>query len=124
MVIALFPGWVLLPITISTYLAILQVVVPKDKIGRVMSIDHMISMAIAPIAAIISGPLALFFGIRTLFLIAAILGIIHPFLIWFFTKIRQLEIIEREIMIKSEEEKEVEQITESAEIVQVIEPIE
>jgi DHA3 family macrolide efflux protein-like MFS transporter len=130
MIVALFPAWVLFPITVSTYLAILQVVVSKDKIGRVMSIDHMISMAIAPIGALIAGPLALLLGIRTLFLIAAILGIIHPFIIWFFTKIRQLEIIEREIMIKSEEEKEVEEITtieeitEPAEVVQVIEPVE
>ncbi|MFW9900973.1 MAG: MFS transporter [Candidatus Thorarchaeota archaeon] len=132
MVIALFPAWMLFPITVSTYLAILQVVVPKDKIGRVMSIDHMISMAIAPIAALISGPLALLLGIRTLFLIAAILGIIHPFLIWFFTKIRQLEVIEREIMLKSEEEEKVEEkeegkveeITQSKEVIQVIEPIE
>ncbi len=128
MIIALFPGWVLFPITVSTYLAILQVVVPKDKIGRVMSIDHMISMAIAPIAALISGPLALFLGIRFLFLIAAIMGIIFPFIIWSFTKIRQLEIIEREIMMKSEEEIEVEEITEPTEepteVIQVIEPIE
>ncbi len=130
-IIALFPGWVLFPITVSTYLAILQVVVSKDKIGRVMSIDHMISMAIAPIGALIAGPLALLLGIRTLFLIAAILGIIQPFLIWFFTKIRQLEVIEREIMMKSEEEEKVEEkevgeeeIPEPAELIQVIEPIE
>jgi DHA3 family macrolide efflux protein-like MFS transporter len=124
MIIAMFPAWVLFPITVSTYLAILQVVVSKDKIGRVMSIDHMISMAIAPIAALIAGPLALLLGIRILFLIAAILGIIHPFVIWFFTKIRELEIIEKEIMLKSEEEKEVEETTEAAEVVHVIEPVE
>ncbi|MFW9900972.1 MAG: MFS transporter [Candidatus Thorarchaeota archaeon] len=130
MIISLFPGWVLFPITVSTYLAILQVVVPKDKIGRVMSIDHMISMAIAPIGSILSGPLALLFGIRTLFLIAAILGVIHPFMIWFFTKIRQLEIIEQEIMVKSEEEEQVEEkakveeISQPAEVIQVIEPVE
>ncbi|MFX0030896.1 MAG: hypothetical protein ACFE8B_16905, partial [Candidatus Hermodarchaeota archaeon] len=97
----------------------------KDKIGRIMSIDHMISMAIAPIGAIIAGPLALFMGIETLFLIMAILGIINPFLIWFFTKIRRLEVIEREILAKEKEEaKKVEEHVEPVEIVQVIEPIE
>ena len=127
MIIALFPAWVLFPITVSTYLAILQIVVPKDKIGRVMSIDHMISMAIAPIGALISGPLALVFGIQTLFLIFAILGLVHPFLIWFFTKIRRLEIIERKIMLETEERKQIEEITETEEsielndVVQVIE---
>ncbi|MFX1419376.1 MAG: MFS transporter [Promethearchaeota archaeon] len=124
MIIALFPAWVLFPITVSTYLAILQTVVTKDKQGRIMSIDHMISMLIAPIGAFIAGPLALLMGIHTLFLIMAILGIIHPFGIWFFTKIRRLEVIEREIMMKSEEEKEVEEILEPAEVIQVIEPVE
>ncbi|MFX1388107.1 MAG: MFS transporter, partial [Promethearchaeota archaeon] len=103
MMIVLFPAWVILPITVSTYLAILQTVVSKDKIGRIMSIDHMISMAIAPIGALIAGPLADFFGIINLFLVFAILGMIHPFIIWGFTKIRQLEIIDREIMAKDEE---------------------
>jgi len=58
-------------------------------------------------------------GIRYLILIVAILGIIHPFVIWFFTKIRQLEIITKE-----EEVAEIEEITEPEEIIQVIEPIE
>jgi len=132
MMIAMFPAQLIFPITVSTYLSILQVVVSKDKIGRIMSIDHMISMAIAPLGALIAGPLALLMGIRTLFLIMAILGMIHPFIIWFFTKIRQLEIIEQEIMAKTEEEETVdekaeeiiEEITQPAEIVQVIEPVE
>ncbi|MFW9941937.1 MAG: MFS transporter [Candidatus Thorarchaeota archaeon] len=101
MIIVLFPAWVILPITVSTYLAILQTVVSKDKVGRIMSIDHMISMAIAPIGALIAGPLAEFMGIINLFLIFAILGIIHPSFIWFFTKIRQLEIIDQEHMKKA-----------------------
>jgi len=126
MMIVLFPAWVLFPITVSTYLSILQTVVSKDKIGRVMSIDHMISMAIAPIGALIAGPLAEAIGIVNLFLIAAIIGIIFPYIIWFFTKIGQLEVIEREILMKAEKEKvvEVEEITESIEVVQVIEPVE
>jgi len=124
MMISLFPAWVIFPITVSTYLAILQTVVSKDKIGRIMSIDHMISMAIAPIGALISGPLALLIGIRYLFLIAAILGVIHPFIIWGFTKIRQLEVIEREIVMTADEVAEVEEITELTEVIQVIEPIE
>jgi MFS family permease len=127
MMISLFPAWVIFPITVSTYLAILQTVVSKDKIGRIMSIDHMISMAIAPIGALIAGPLTLLIGITNLFMIAAILGVIHPFLIWFFTKIRTLEVIEREILMKDEkieEVVEVEEVAKAAEVIQVIEPIE
>ncbi|MFW9827268.1 MAG: MFS transporter [Candidatus Thorarchaeota archaeon] len=123
-IISMIPAWILFPITVSTYLAILQTVVTKDKIGRIMSIDHMISMAIAPIGALVAGPLALLMGIQNLFLIMAILGIIHPFGIWFFTKIKQLEIIEREIILKEEMEAKVEEITETKEIVEVPEIVE
>ena len=91
MIISLVPGSVIFPITVSTYLAILQSTVPKDKVGRIMSIDHMISMAIAPIGALISGPLANLFGIVNLLLVCAFIGIIFPSFIWLFTKIRQLE---------------------------------
>lgn len=133
MMIALFPAWVILPITVSTYLAILQTVVSKDKIGRIMSIDHMISMAIAPIGALIAGPLAEIFGIVNLFLVFAIIGMIVPFIIWSFTKIRQLEVIDREMMAELEEITEVveipkvvetQEIIDASEVVQVTKPIE
>jgi MFS family permease len=123
-IVSMVPAWILFPITVSTYLAILQTVVTKDKIGRIMSIDHMISMAIAPIGALIAGPLALLMGIQSLFLMMAILGIIHPIGIWFFTKIKQLEIIERKIMEEEESEEKAEEITEKKEIVQLTEIIE
>ena len=121
MMISLFTGWVLFPITVSTYLAILQTVVSKDKIGRIMSIDHMISMAIAPIGALIAGPLAELMGIVNLFLIFAIVGAIFPFFVWKFTKIRHLEIIDREKMAEPEE---IEEVVEIPEIVQITETIE
>lgn len=61
-----------------------------------MSIDYMISMAIAPIGALIAGPLAELWGIVNLFLICAALGLIFSIGIRLFTKISRLEIIERE----------------------------
>jgi phosphotransferase system glucose/maltose/N-acetylglucosamine-specific IIC component len=56
-----------------------------------MSIDHTISMAIAPIGALLAGPMANLIGTNTLFIICASMGIIYPVLLWFFTKIRYLE---------------------------------
>ena len=56
-----------------------------------MSIDHTISMAIAPIGALMAGPMANLIGIYTLFIICAFMGITYPVLLWFFTKIRYLE---------------------------------
>ena len=91
MILGLLPGALIFPITISTYLTILQSRVPQDKIGRVMSIDHTISMAIAPIGALACAPLAEIIGVPTLILIAAILGVLYPFLIGGFTKILRLD---------------------------------
>ncbi len=91
MMIGGFLGSIIFPITVSTYLTILQTVVPSDKIGRVMSIDHTISMAIAPIGALIVGPLAGTIGVVNLLLVSAIIGIVNPIILWFFTKIRYLD---------------------------------
>ncbi len=96
MMISWFPGAIIFPLTVSTYLAILQTAVSKDKVGRIMALDRMISMGIAPIGALIAGPLAEFIGIITLYLICAIIGIIYPAFIWFFTKIKHLETLEEE----------------------------
>ncbi|UCC20496.1 MAG: hypothetical protein JSV62_04190 [Promethearchaeota archaeon] len=46
-----------------------------------MSLDHMISMAIAPIGALMTGPLAELMGIIPLYLTCAITGIIFPYLV-------------------------------------------
>ncbi len=74
----------------SIYLTILQINVPTDKIGRVISIDHTVSMAITPIGAIISGPLAEIFGVNNLYLYCAFLGIIVVLIFWIFTDIKHL----------------------------------
>jgi len=91
MMIGGFLGAIIFPITVATYLTILQTVVPSDKIGRVMSIDHTVSMAIAPIGALLVGPLAGIMGVVNLLLASAIIGIVNPIFLWFFTKIRYLE---------------------------------
>ena len=104
MIIGYVPGAILLPITVSTYLAILQSAVPKEATGRIMSIDHMISMAIAPIGAIIAGPLAEILGVQFLFYICALIGLIFPILLWLLTKIRYLDYREEVIIEEKIEE--------------------
>jgi MFS family permease len=124
MMLSLFGGAIIFPLTVSTYLAIIQNVVPKDKIGRVMSLDHMISMAIAPIGALLAGPLVELIGIVNLFFICALIGIVFPYFIWFFTKIRQLEIIDQEKMTESEKAVEDSDVPKLIEVAQISEPIE
>ncbi|MFX0074917.1 MAG: MFS transporter [Candidatus Hermodarchaeota archaeon] len=91
MMIGGFLGSTIFPITVAIYLTILQTVVPSDKIGRIMSIDHTISMAIAPIGALLVWPLADLMGVINLLIVSAIIGIVNPIFLWFFTKIRYLE---------------------------------
>jgi MFS family permease len=69
-----------------------------------MSIDHMISMAIAPIGAIIAGPLAEILGVQFLFYICALIGLIFPILLWLLTKIRYLDYREEVIIEEKIEE--------------------
>jgi DHA3 family macrolide efflux protein-like MFS transporter len=105
MMIGGFLGAIIFPITVATYLTILQTVVPSDKIGRVMSIDHTVSMAIAPIGALLVGSLAGAMGVVNLLLVSAIIGIINPIFLWFFTKIRYLDRLqEPEIEVVSTQE--------------------
>jgi DHA3 family macrolide efflux protein-like MFS transporter len=113
MIIGNIPGTIIFPITVALYLEILQTKVSKDKIGRIMSIDHMISMAIAPIGALIAGPLAELLGVVYLFYICALLGLLFPTLIWLLTKIRDLE--------DKKEIEELIQVTELPEIVKAVE---
>jgi len=119
MIIGSFFGAIVFPITVALYLEILQTKVSKDKIGRIMSIDHMISMAIAPIGALIAGPLAELLGVVYLFYICALIGLIFPSLIWLLSKIRYLE-YEKD----REEEKEVEELIKLSEIPEIVETIE
>lgn len=70
------------------------------------------------------GPLAEIFGVVNLFLTFAIIGIIFPYFIWFFTKIKQLEIIDQEMLLKAEQVEEIEEVAEVPEIVQVAPTVE
>jgi len=80
----------MLPIINSLYQTWIQTIVPKDKIGRVTSIDHTLSMSISPIAIIITGPLAILLGNANLLLYSALLMILTTILIWSFSSIRRI----------------------------------
>ncbi len=81
---------IMLPIINSLYQTWIQTTVPKDKIGRVTSIDHTLSMSISPIATILTGPLATLIGNANLLLYSALLMISTTILIWSFSSIRRI----------------------------------
>ncbi len=80
-----------LPIINSLYQTFVQTTVPADKLGRVTSIDYALSSAISPIGALISGPLALIFGIQSLFIYFSLIGILCTIGFWSFTGIRKVD---------------------------------
>lgn len=82
---------IMMPIINSLFQTFMQTIVPKDKLGRVTSIDWTLSNLMSPIGVIISGPLALILGIPNLLIFSAIIGIIIPVLLWSFTKIRKMD---------------------------------
>jgi DHA3 family macrolide efflux protein-like MFS transporter len=81
-----------LPIINALYQTFVQTTVPADKIGRVTSIDHTLSMAISPLGTLLSGPIAVFIGIPLLFFSCGFIGLIYTLAIWGFTGIRKVDI--------------------------------
>jgi DHA3 family macrolide efflux protein-like MFS transporter len=70
------------PIVNSLYQTMVQRVVPKDKIGRITSIDFALSMAITPIGTLASGFLTSLFGLPNLILYCAIINMIMTIFVW------------------------------------------
>lgn len=79
---------IMIPILNTITLTTMQIKVPADKMGRISSIDFAISMAISPIGAILSGPLAELFGVTNLFLYCSILGMVITFIFWWIARVR------------------------------------
>lgn len=77
-----------IPIINTIYLTIMQRKVPKEKMGRISSIDWAISSAVSPLGVIISGPLAEIFGVPKLFLFCSIIGTLITIIIWWIAHTR------------------------------------
>jgi DHA3 family macrolide efflux protein-like MFS transporter len=80
-----------LPIVNTIYVTVIQTTVPQDKMGRVSSFDHTISYAVMPVGAILSGPLGVLLGIRILFLIISVIGVVSVLLVWQLSGIKKID---------------------------------
>ena len=97
MIIGLFLMGINLPIINTIFQTIEQTIVPPDKIGRVMSIDSMLSMMITPVGIILTGVLSIPLGVNNLFLFSAILGIAITLATYAFTNIRHYDNEKKEL---------------------------
>jgi DHA3 family macrolide efflux protein-like MFS transporter len=87
-----------MPTVNSIYYTIIHLSVPKNKVGRVVSIDTTLSLIAMPLGTLASGPLALIIGTNNLFFICGILTFLIFTIFYFFTNIRKLnEVKETEI---------------------------
>ncbi|MBY9004483.1 MAG: MFS transporter [Candidatus Lokiarchaeota archaeon] len=80
-----------MPIGNTIYMTVIQLTVPQEKMGRVVSIDQSLSSIMAPIGAISAGPLAELLGVRPLFLIVSIIGAVGSIVVWKGTRLRNVD---------------------------------
>ncbi|NHK29800.1 MAG: MFS transporter [Asgard group archaeon] len=110
----------------TTFSTALQVIVPKEKMGRVFSVVMVMSMAITPIGNFLSGLIGEYVPMGILFTVSAILGIISFLSIYFFSPARYLDnVIEQRIaLLKKAEEESIDlaqdEIKDSIEIIERI----
>jgi DHA3 family macrolide efflux protein-like MFS transporter len=81
----------ILPIINTIGMTIFQSTIPKDKIGRVISIIITMSMVISPLGAVIAGPLSVIFGLTNLYFYCAVIGIGIALVSYFFTNLRHID---------------------------------
>jgi DHA3 family macrolide efflux protein-like MFS transporter len=70
------------PIVNSLYQTMIQTTVPKDKIGRISSIDFALSLAISPIGTLGSGFLTEIVGLPNLIFFSAIIAMTLTLIVW------------------------------------------
>ncbi|MHA1915697.1 MAG: MFS transporter [Promethearchaeota archaeon] len=80
----------MIPIANTMFLTILQTSVPPETQGRVFSIVASIAAAVTPLGMLISGPLAVVFGIRLLFIISLCFQLVTLVLTWFLTSLKSI----------------------------------
>ncbi|MHA2245660.1 MAG: MFS transporter [Candidatus Hodarchaeales archaeon] len=81
----------MLPIINSMYRSIIQLVIPPELQGRVVSITTAMTGSFLPLGVILAGPLAEFIGFVPLFLLTIIVSLVILTSLWFYTDLRLLD---------------------------------
>ena len=80
----------MVPLINTNFLTIIQLHVPPEKQGKVMSIVVSLAWAVIPLGSLVSGPIAEVIGIVSLYLTFAILEIVTVLITLLFTNIRNV----------------------------------
>ncbi|MBN1329585.1 MAG: MFS transporter [Candidatus Heimdallarchaeota archaeon] len=100
LLVSIFP----IPIANVSFNTSIQMIIPKDKMGRVSSVLSFISSAISPIGMFLSGLIGEYIPIGLLYLISAAMGIVTTAMLYFFTPARNLDKVINEKAAKLEAE--------------------
>lgn len=111
---AFFLG-LMLPIINSTFLTLLQTIIPADKYGRVNSVLDTMSMLIFPFSMLIAGPIAELITVRMLFTIGGVLSLIIVVWSYFGTDVKDIDYLS--LYTEDKDEKSTEKSPETTETV-------
>jgi len=84
----------------SSFFSILQILVPHEIQGRILTLVMASSIAVSPIGLVIAGPVAELFGVRFWFLVASLSLMVGSLLGFFIPGLKNLE---KEFTTKTEE---------------------
>jgi hypothetical protein len=103
------------PIANVSFNTSVQLIIPKDKLGRVSSVLMFVSMAITPIGNFLSGLIGEYIAIPILFTTSAVIGLLLTIILYFATPARKLDqtinkILEENNIIPSIEKEKLEQV--------------
>ena len=91
-----------------TFITALQLLIPKEKLGRVIATIMAISPAIRPLGQFLSGIIAEFIGIKTVLIASSVLGAISLILIYLCTSMKRLDHVIQRVMTKENEKEKIE----------------
>ncbi|HUT81712.1 MAG TPA: MFS transporter [Candidatus Bathyarchaeia archaeon] len=89
--IILFCSMIFNPIANVSFYAAIQIIIPKEKLGRVISTVFFIANAITPIGIFLSGLIGEYISLNWLFVSSGILGLISILIVYFFTGSKNLD---------------------------------
>jgi len=86
-----------------SFITSIQVLIPKEKMGRVIATIMAISPAIRPLGQFLSGVIAEYTGMNIILIISAILAVVSLLAIYLFTPLRNLDSVIQKALAEKEE---------------------
>ncbi|MHA1441563.1 MAG: MFS transporter, partial [Candidatus Heimdallarchaeota archaeon] len=85
-----------------SFITSIQVLVPKEKLGRVIATIMAISPAIRPLGQFLSGVIAEYTGMNIILIVSAVLAVVSLLAIYLFTPLRRLDSVIQNALAESE----------------------